>query len=117
MLASVAALLLSWTVAAGEADVLAVKASQDETGAWRFDVTVRHDDEGWDHYADRWEVLLPDGTVLTTRILHHPHEDEQPFTRSLSGVRIPEGVESVEIRARDSVHGYGGATVRIPLDP
>jgi hypothetical protein len=40
-------------------------------------------------------------------VLYHPHEDEQPFTRSLAGVVIPAGVRQVKVRARDSVHGYG----------
>jgi hypothetical protein len=77
---------------------------------------VRHVDEGWDHYADRWEVLSPDGEVLGVRELLHPHVDEQPFTRSLTGVAIPEGVDEVEVRARDSVHGFGGATMRVRLE-
>lgn len=98
---------------AGEADVLQVRAEQGRDGTWNFRVTVRHDDEGWDHYADRWEVLDPEGNVLGTRILAHPHVGEQPFTRSLSGVRIPRGIDTVVVRARDSVHGYGGAEVEI----
>ena len=78
-----------------------------------FSVSVYHDDEGWDHYADKWDVVAPDGTVLGTRILHHPHVNEQPFTRSLSGVKIPDTIETVTIRAHDSVHGYGGKTVTV----
>ena len=46
-------------------------------------------DSGWDHYANRWEVLEPEGQVIATRTLLHPHVDEQPFTRSLSGIHIP----------------------------
>jgi hypothetical protein len=101
---------------AGEADVVDVKATPEAGGTWRFDVTVRHADEGWDHYADKWEVLGPDGEVLGERVLLHPHETEQPFTRSLGGVSIPAGVSRVTIRAHDSVHGYGGATLEVPLD-
>lgn len=71
-----------------------------------FSVTLEHDDEGWNHYADLWEVVTLDGRVLGRRVLHHPHETEQPFTRSLSGVTIPAGTSQVKIRARDSVHGY-----------
>jgi hypothetical protein len=41
-------------------------------------VTVRHADEGWEHYADCWEVLTLDGEVLATRELAHPHDNEQP---------------------------------------
>lgn len=103
--------VLTW---AGEADVVGVEALRSD-GGFRFEVTLQHGDEGWDHYADRWEVLAPDGTVLGTRILYHPHEHEQPFTRSLSGVRVPPGVSEVTVRARDSVHGYGGRTATVEL--
>lgn len=100
---------------AGEADVESVKATRQTDGAWRFDVAVRHADAGWDHYADRWDVVAPDGTVLGTRTLLHPHDEEQPFTRSLTGVSIPDGITVVTVRAHDSVHGYGGAEVTVDL--
>ena len=74
---------------------------------WTFSVTLRHADDGWDHYADGWSVLAADGTVLGHRELLHPHVDEQPFTRSLSGVAVPEGATGVILRAHDSVHGWG----------
>ena len=100
---------------AGEAEVVGVKVQNEGNGSWTFTVTVRHDDEGWDHYANQWEVLSPDGVVLGTRILLHPHVAEQPFTRSLGGVEIPEGVGKVIVRARDSVHGYGGEEIEVEL--
>lgn len=100
---------------AGEADVLAVEAVPEGGGAWRFHVTVAHGDTGWDHYADKWEVVAPDGRVLGTRTLLHPHETEQPFTRSLGGVAVPEGVDRVTVRAHDSVHGTGGKEVTVDL--
>ena len=100
---------------AGEADIVGVKAKNGEGGTWSFTVTVKHDDAGWDHYASQWEVLSPDGVVLGTRILLHPHVGEQPFTRSLGGVQIPKEVEKVVVRARDSVHGYGGKTIEVEL--
>lgn len=84
-------------------------------GTYRASVTVKHDDEGWDHYANAWEILAPDGTILATRVLAHPHVNEQPFTRSLSGIKIPEGLDHVTIRARDSVHAYGGKTLTVPV--
>jgi hypothetical protein len=87
--------LAAGTAAAGEADVLNVEVEPGRDGTWHFEVTVRHADEGWDHYADQWQVLAPDGTILGTRTLHHPHENEQPFTRSLGGVEVPAGVASV----------------------
>ena len=103
------------TAFAGEADVINVTAEQEAGGVWRFRVTVRHADEGWDHYADRWDVVAPDGSLLGSRTLLHPHVDEQPFTRSLSGVEIPSDVTSVTIRAGDSVHKYGGREMVVEL--
>ena len=102
-------------VLAGEADVIDVLVRGSRDQGYRIEVTVRHADEGWDHYADRWEVLSPDGMVLATRVLHHPHVEEQPFTRSLNGVRIPEGIDEIIVRARDSRDGYGGRTLRVKL--
>lgn len=100
---------------AGKADVVAVKVAKTGARVYRFDVTVRHDDAGREHYADRWEVRSADGAVLGVRELAHPHGDEQPFTSSLSGVAIPAGTDQVRVRARDKVHGYGGAEMAVEV--
>jgi hypothetical protein len=99
--------------------VRAVKAGN---GTWSFQVTVQHPDTGWEDYADGWDVLTPDGEVLKpdpespfTRLLLHPHVDEQPFTRSQSGIVIPPGVTQVRVRAHDLVDGYGGREVLVDL--
>ncbi|MEZ5807976.1 MAG: hypothetical protein R3D65_09895 [Zhengella sp.] len=102
-------------VLAGEADVVDVRYTQSSNGSYTFHVTVRHADEGWNHYADKWQVVGPDGTVLGERVLAHPHVSEQPFTRSQSGIRIPDAVEEVTVRAHDSVHRWGGRTMTVPL--
>jgi len=95
---------------AGCADV--VDASIEPTsGGFRVSVTLLTADTGWEKYADAWEVRTIDGTVLGTRVLAHPHVDEQPFTRSLNGVAIPPAVTSVEIAARDSIEGFCGTTL------
>lgn len=87
-----------------------------QTGdTWRFDVTITHPDTGWDHYADGWRVLDMQGNELGTRVLAHPHVNEQPFTRSLSGVRVPEGATQVQIQARDLPGGWNKGTVIIDL--
>jgi len=87
------------------------------TGAqWRFSVTVEHNDDGWDYYADGWLVVNPeDGTVYGERVLAHPHDNEQPFTRSLSGVSIPEEVDTVLVVARNNVLGFGGCGQLVSL--
>ena len=107
--------LVAGAAAAGEADVLKVESWRTGGTEYRFAVTVQHGDTGWDHYADRWEVVSPDGEVLATRVLAHPHEQEQPFTRSLSGVVLPASLTEVVVRAHDSVHGFGGAELTVPL--
>ena len=99
------ALVLAHQAVAEEATVVAADLSQTGSG-WRVDVTIAHPDTGWDHYADGWSVQLEDGTELGYRTLHHPHVDEQPFTRSLGGLTLPSGTTRVFIRAHDSVHGW-----------
>jgi len=88
-----------------------------KTGAstYSFSVSVRHDDAGWKHYANWWEVVDQDGKVLGKRVLLHPHVNEQPFRRSLSGVKIPKTINKVNVRAHDLVHGYGGAVKLVAL--
>lgn len=107
---------------AADADVLFVSARQTTEGVWSFSVTVSHPDTGWEDYADGWDVVLPDGTVLLTnpddlftRLLLHPHENEQPFTRSQSNIQIPPHVTEVTVRAHDLVDGFGGQVVRVDL--
>jgi len=109
-------MLLAMSLAvAGDVDVVDARIIKSGDNAFRAEVTLRHADTGWDHYADRWDVVAPDGSVLGTRVLHHPHVDEQPFTRSLSGIKIPTGTPHVTIRAHDKVHGYQGQTLQLEL--
>lgn len=82
---------------------------------WRFDVTLSHPDTGWDHYADGWRVLDMQGAELGMRVLAHPHVNEQPFTRSLSGVVVPEGTTQVQIQARDLPGGWNADTTTVTL--
>jgi len=113
MLITALAALLNVTCWAGEADVVEGKVQC--PSSCTFNVTLKHAATGWQHYANQWDVLAPDGTVLGTRVLYHPHVDEQPFTRSLSGVKIPPGIKQVRIRAKDSKHGFGGIEKRVVL--
>ena len=117
---SAAVTVLSLVLAGGAARadaprVVHAEASPNGDGTYTVTATVRHGDTGWDHYADNFEVLAPDGTLLDRRVLYHPHVDEQPFTRSTHGVKVPAGINSVIVRAHDKVHGYGKGTVTINL--
>ncbi len=107
-------LLLINQVQAGAVEV--VKAVADCVGnVCDFGVTLRHDDAGWDHFADRWEILSMDGVVLATRTLKHPHVDEQPFTRYLFQVKLPADMHKVRVRAHDSRHGYSNSELVVSL--
>lgn len=107
--------MLPNTGVAGEADVVNATASRINGDTWRVEATIRHADEGWEHYANAFEVLDPQGQVLGVRELLHPHVNEQPFTRSLGQIRIAPEIKFIVVRARDSVHEYGGAEFRIDL--
>jgi hypothetical protein len=110
-----AGLFVAQAAFAGEADVVDVKVRRNSSGTYDFDITVKSIDKGWNHYADAFEVLGPDGTVLGRRVLLHPHETEQPFTRDLYGVKIPAGVTQVTVRARHKPKGYDGKTMGVTL--
>lgn len=57
----------------------------------------------------------PDGTVLGNHELLHAHPNEQPFTRTQTGLEIPQDVQKITVEARDLKNGYGGETVTIPV--
>lgn len=101
-------------LAAGCANVVGVVVTPAGDG-YRFDVTVRSADTGPDKYADLWEVRDEAGAVLGSRELLHHHAGEQPFTRSLDGVAIPEGVRQVTVAARDSIEGFCGDTLSVAV--
>ena len=101
-------------VVASDTNVVSVDVTQ-AGGQFNFSVTLRHNDSGWEHYANVWEIISPDGTVLGTRVLAHPHVNEQPFTRSLNRVDIASGVTQVIVRAGDNIGGIGGKTMKVLL--
>lgn len=96
-------------------DVVAAVATQSDDGSWRFDVTLSSPYDSPERYADAWRVVGPDGTTYGERILGHDHANEQPFTRSQSGIEIPAEVEAVTIQGRDQVNGWGGQTFDLTL--
>lgn len=97
------------------AQVKHVKAIQSGDGSWCFHVKVHHHDQGWEHYADGWQVTDLKGNELGTRVLGHPHDNEQPFTRNLCKVSIAENISKVVVRAKCNKHGFGGKPVVIDL--
>jgi len=114
LLASLVFTMTTLSASAGESDVVDVTIESLGGGKFRINATLLHDDTGWDHYADRWDVLDEAGQVLGVRELAHPHVNEQPFTRSVS-VSIPESVKTITIQSNDSVHGGGGKTFSVDV--
>lgn len=117
---SLAACLCALTVMlnTAEADnirILAADFHHSGRVQWSVDVTLKHGDTGWDHYADNWRVVDDEGNILGDRVLLHPHVDEQPFTRDLSNVKVPEGTATVYIEAHDKVHGWTPSRLKVDL--
>ena len=122
-LATIAVLFAAAGAAAGadapprgrvHADVLKVRVRKASPGVYSFDVTISSPDTGWKKYANAFRIK--DGEkVLGKRVLYHPHVNEQPFTRSLHGVKIPPGVGKVTVEAKDSVEGWGGKTRQVQI--
>ena len=102
------------------ANVTAVAVSGD-AGSYTFNVTIESADIDCSQYADWWEVLTTDGTLVYRRILDHSHTDANgtsdpnapgnTFTRSGGPVSVEEN-DVVLVRAHMSVGGYNGAVMR-----
>ena len=98
-------------------DVEIVKVEFKKTGShWRVDTTLKHHDTGWEHYADAWRIVDKNGIKLGERVLFHPHENEQPFTRSLNRLDIPAGTTIVYLEAHDKKHGWSKQRVLVDLE-
>lgn len=97
-------------------DVIAATAQLDGDGTWTFAATISSPYDTPERYADAWRVLGPDGTVFGVRELAHDHANEQPFTRSRSGIEIPDDVDTVTVEGRDQANGWGGGTVEVVLE-
>ena len=109
--------------AAPDADITNVYARQEKNGTWTFHVSVRHPDRSYDDFADGWDLVTGAGQVLKveshhrfTKVVRRPHLKEQPFTRTVKGVVIPESVEKLKVRAHDSRAGFGGKEVLVHLN-
>lgn len=105
----------SHVVAAAGADVINAEILRNDDGSFTFNVTVQHEDEGWKHYADHWLILDKNEQIIAARKLMHPHVKEQPFTRSLSYIQIPDDVTEVIIRAHCSVDEYTGKDLTLKI--
>lgn len=95
-----------------EANVTAVTIDCDGREC-RFDVTLYHDDDGEDGYADWWQVETRGGDRLGRRDLLHAHGTRE-FTRSAT-ITVPDGVAEVIVRGHGQTHGYGGLAMLVDV--
>ena len=107
-------LLLSSSVLASNVEIVNVVLTK-SSGMWRANVTLNHADTGWKHYADAWRLVDEKGNEISKRTLFHPHVDEQPFTRSLSRIQIPENTKIIFIEAHDLNRGWSPDKVKVDL--
>lgn len=96
-------------------DVVDATATDNGDGTWTFSATLSSPYDTAQRYADAWRILDEDGTELGIRILGHDHQNEQPFTRTLAGVEIPEGTTTVTVQGRDQISGWGGETATLSI--
>ena len=113
-LLTLASLFVSTTIFANDVEIVEVMI-EPSAHRWTFHVTLKHDDTGWKHYADGWRIVDEEGNELGFRKLWHPHEKEQPFTRTLASVLIPKDKNIIYIEAHDKVHGWSKQRVRINM--
>lgn len=99
----------------GFPDILEVKLTPRGGRTFDVDVTVSSPYDTPERYADGWRVLSPQGEVLGTHELTHDHQSEQPFTRTQSGLTIPEPTTQVTVEGRDHRYGFGGQTATAPV--
>ena len=109
------ALTVNLPLSASETLIEKVKSVRQSNGSYQFAVTLRHADKSWDHYANFWQVQSEDGKVLAKRVLHHPHVNEQPFTRSLSNVKLPKNTKRVVVVAGCNVDGVNSKKYLVNL--
>lgn len=48
---------------AGNVQIVNAKVTAGQDGRYGFAVTLRHAGNGWEHYADRWDVLRGRGSA------------------------------------------------------
>lgn len=96
-------------------DVRTVSVRVSAVDTFDFDVTVSSPYDSAGRYADGFRATSQNGVVWGERKLLHDHASEQPFTRDLYGIKIPPGVKSVLVQARDQKFGYGGKAIEVKL--
>ncbi len=105
----------STPVLAGGADVVDGEITRDSNGRYTVIATIRHKDEGPEHFANHLHVLTPDGKLAGAMYFIDPHVHIQPFVTIVQSVNVPKGVRELRLRAHDKVHGYTGKEFKLKV--
>ena len=91
-----------------EANVVGI--SYDDLGddLYDFQITLIHDDDGEDGYADAWQIETLTGDLLGKRVLTHAHGTVE-FTRSQQ-INIGD-TQMLVVRGYDQIHEFGGQII------
>lgn len=102
---------------AGEPEIAGVDVEK-HNDLYTITVGVKHADEGWNHYVDKWIVRSQDGRVVAERNLNHPHTnaaDQNGVYRKLSGIKLPAGSKTIKIEVHDTKSGWSRNTRTVDL--
>jgi len=93
-------IFLSVKISAQPPEIIKAEAIVQSNQLFDIAVTIKHPDTGWEHFANEWVVIVDDEKEVAKRTLYHPHVKEQPFTRYLRDVLIPQDAKSIKVFAK-----------------
>ncbi len=101
---------------AQKADVIEAKVKKSFGGKYVAYVKIDHKDEGYEHFADRWEIFDQNGKRLTIRIIFSPTTEKETIESYLYGFAVPEGTKKLIFKAHCNKDGWGGKEYVLNLD-
>lgn len=114
ILASLLAWAMAWPVLAGPANIAMVKITGIES-SMTIEVVLKHDDDGWEHYADSVAIFTTAGEKLANVAIKRPHAGHDYISVRLNNLDLPEGTEALIIKGNCSIDGWVGQPVTVSL--
>lgn len=115
------AFALGWVAPApaGPAHAAGFHLERHRYGTWSAILEVDHEDQGWSHFADRWEVLDQAGRRILSGSLDGPKrrdvEEDGPVRRRLDAFGLPAGTTRLTCRIHCKQSGWLGKALAVDL--